>query len=235
MTRARVAVRFSRDASLAAASQTDILQAWAEALRASRLPIELTTGRSPRPRFALAAHLPIGYTSEAEWAEVSLSEDIEPSRVVEALSSALPRAMRPLEARRMSAGEPSLHSQLKFAEYRVVLGAPARAADLEKSIDAFFARRSFEWEESFDGRVKRFDLLSLVDDLWVEQSEGGLALGMRLDASTTGTGRPDSVLAGLGLTDIASRHRTRLIFSYLPEAVLLWRRIGRFLNERPER
>jgi hypothetical protein len=43
------------------------------------------------------------------------------------------------------------------------------------------------------------------------------------------------VLKGLGLPEPASRHRTRLIFSYLPQGLLLWRRAGRFENGRPER
>jgi hypothetical protein len=58
---------------------------------------------------------------------------------------------------------------------------------------------------------------------------------MRLDAASTGSGRPDSVLGGLGLTETASRQRTKLIFSYLPEAIRLWRRTGRFLDDRAER
>jgi radical SAM-linked protein len=233
--RARIAVRFSRDASLTAATQVEVLQMWSQALIASRLPVENTAGRAPRPRFALAAALPPGYTSEAEWAEVSFAEALAPTEVTAALRRALPDAMRPLEARAMRNGEPSLHSQLRFAEYRILAAAGLRAEHLEALIDAFFARGAYEWEEAFDGRSKRFDLKSLVDDLWIEQSEGGTALGMRLDAASTGSGRPDSVLGGLGLTETVSRQRTKLIFSYLPEAIRLWRRTGRFLDDRAER
>ena len=46
MTRIRAALRFSRDATLAGATQTDILQAWSGALQASHLPVELTAGRA---------------------------------------------------------------------------------------------------------------------------------------------------------------------------------------------
>jgi len=106
---------------------------------------------------------------------------------------------------------------------------------LEDAIDAFFARERYPWEEDFGGRQKHFDLRDLVDDLWVEQSEAANALGMRLYAAATGTGRPDSVLAGLGLGDAAHMHRTRLLFSYMPEALRRWRRIGRFQPERQER
>jgi radical SAM-linked protein len=228
-------VRFSRDASLRGATQVEVLQLWAEALAASRLPVEVTSGRTARPRFALAAALPAGYTSEAEWAEVSLTEAVAPAEVTSALSRALPESMRALGARVMLQGEPGLHAQLKFAEYRILPASGLHAEQIEAMIDAFFARSAYEWEEAFDGRVKRFDLMTLVDDLWVEQSEGGTALGMRLDAAATGTGRPDSVLGGLGLKEAVSRHRTRLIFAYLPEAIRLWRRSGRFLNERAER
>lgn len=234
MSELRAAVRFSRGPAAREMTHLESITAWDTALRSSGLALAQTEGPRPRSRFALAAPLPPGYTSEAEWLEVGLSEEVALEKVVSALNSCLPDGLQALEARMLEPNEPSLQSRLRFAEYRMLLGAGARASRLDAAIEGFFGRASTPWSEEIDGKTKRFDLRALVDDLWLEQSEGGVALGMRLDASTTGTGRPDSVLAGLGL-EPTSRHRTRLLFSHIPEALRLWRRKGRFETDRVER
>jgi len=231
----RVGVRFSRGGAVKEMTHVEAIRMWEEALAQAGLPIETVEGHLHRRRFTLAAPLPAGYTSDAEWLELHLSEPRPPSEVVDALNRRLPEAVRALETRALFEGEPSLQSQVRFAEYCILTRAGTPVAGLEEAIDAFFARERYPWEEDFAGRQKHFDLRDLVDDLWVEQSEAGNALGMRLDAAATGTGRPDSVLAGLGLGDAAHMHRTRLLFSYMPEALRRWRRIGRFQSERQER
>lgn len=228
----RAAVRFSVAETAMGLGPTDFLRLWQDALANSGLPVALTDGRAPRPRFGLAARLPEGYLSDDEWLDLSLTVFVPPTELLAVLRRSLPAGIHPLECRDVREDEPSLASQLKWAEYRVRLAFGAAADSLEARIDAFFAAASIPWQEEIEGRSRSFDLRALADDLWVEQSEGGIALGMRLDAAATGTGRPDAILAGLGITDVAEKRRTRLLFAYLPYAVGRWLRVGRFESER---
>jgi radical SAM-linked protein len=230
---ARLAVRFGRDERLVQMTHLEALAAWDAALRQARLPVARSGGRSARPRFSLAAPLPLGYTSDAEWAEVHLDEPVAPEDAVRALAGLLPSGMSVLGAEAIPEGRPSLSAQLRWAEYRVVLGGGV--TELEAAVAQFFARPTAPWEETVEGKMKRFDLRTLADDLWLEDWGDAVALGMRLDATGNGTGRPDAMIACLGLHQVLSRKRTRLVFSYLPQASLLWRARGRFEEPRPER
>jgi radical SAM-linked protein len=230
---ARLAVRFGRDERLLEMTHMEALAAWEAALRQAALPVARAEGRSARPRFSLAAPLPTGYTSDAEWAEVHLEEPVPPAEAVPALERLLPPGMRVIAAEAIPDGRPSLSAQLRWAEYRIVLGGGV--AELAGAIAEFFARSAAPWEETVEGKTKRFDLRRLADDLWLEDWGDAVALGMRLDATGNGTGRPDSMIACLGVGQVMSRRRTRLVFSYLPQAVLLWRARGRFEEPRPER
>ena len=223
----RAALTFRRGESAQELSHAQALGAWEAALAATTLPLQLTDGRRPRPRFALVAQLPIGYTSDCEVVELFLTGHAPPETIVSSVNLRMPSGMLVTGCDFLPDGGPSLRSQLRWAEYRLTLG-PVPAQELEGSIDSFFSAPAMPWREQIEGKVKEFDLRALVDDLWVEVSEGGTALGMRLDASANGTGRPDSVVGGLGLPEPLQRHRTRLLFAYLPQAIVVWRRSGRF-------
>jgi radical SAM-linked protein len=224
----RLAVRFSRGEDAKGLGHREVLDVWEKALSSVDLSIAAVEGRSRRPRFALAAPLPTGFTSSAEWVEIYLHGKVGQTEALGAIGACLPAAFAAIECHWMEKGSPSLQSQLKWAEYRIVWRSGVSGPDIGAAIDAFFERESMAWEEMIEGKTKRFDLLALVDDLWAEACSEGATLGMRLDASTNGTGRPDSVLAGLGLAEPDTKFRSRMIFSYMPDAVRLWRRGGRF-------
>ncbi len=66
-------------------------------------------------------------------------------------------------------------------------------------------------------RGKDYDLRPLIEELWVEGKEAaGWVLGMRLQAGSRGTGRPDEVLDALDLAEEPYIiQRERLLFGLM--------------------
>jgi radical SAM-linked protein len=235
MSGARVALRFHRGPEAVALTPKELIAAISAALGPSDLPIAFAEGGERRPRFGIAGVLPPGYTSDAEWLELFLSMSTPLDHVVARLNEALPQGLLVLDGHRLPKKAPSLQSRLRWAEYSIDFGGSCSKQSLDAAIQAFLSRGSFPWQEVIEGKSKSFDLLALTDDLWTFEEDGRPLLGMRLDASGNGNGRPDSVLKGLGLPEPQAKRRTRMVFSHMPQPVLLWRRGGRFESARPER
>ncbi|GAG43709.1 unnamed protein product, partial [marine sediment metagenome] len=79
-----------------------------------------------------------------------------------------------------------------------------------------------------DKEVRRYDLRSLVHDLWLESLADGLCtLGMRLRTDSQGSGRAEQVAAALGFSEPPLRiERCKLILEETSPAVQAWRRHG---------
>jgi len=78
--------------------------------------------------------------------------------------------------------------------------------EIGRKIEALLAAEAIPRERG----GKRYDLRPLIDDLRQE----GSSLLMRLKHDSEGAGRPDEVLAALGLERAGKAiHRTRLIFA----------------------
>ena len=71
---------------------------------------------------------------------------------------------------------------------------------------------SIPWEHKRDTGVRQYDLRPLVLGLELgDWEEGEMTVRMRLRMGESGAGRPEQVMAALGLQDaITSIHRTRL-------------------------
>jgi len=70
-----------------------------------------------------------------------------------------------------------------------------------------------------------------VRDLWVDDAPpDSYALGMVLRCDNTATGRPEQVVAALGLPELAVIHRQELVLAGTSPAREAWRRAGRFVE-----
>jgi len=89
------------------------------ALRRAELPLALTTGFNPHPKISFASALSVGFSSLSEYADIILSQRLEPLEVLDRLNRKLPLQVRVLEAEEVPMHAPSLTSTISVAEYRV--------------------------------------------------------------------------------------------------------------------
>ena len=119
---------------------------------------------------------------------------------------------------------PSLQSLVHSAEYSVTgcLDAASQTRTVvEGSISEFLAAKEFPWQHRREDETREYDLRRLVFDLrlrsWNEVPEVEYSMTMNLRADTEGTGRPDQVLAAIGLPDTwASIHRSAIVLQRRP-------------------
>lgn len=71
-------------------SHLDVLRTMQRAIRRSRLPIVYSAGFNPIPKIAFASALPVGVTSEAEYADLQMQNPIAVAEVKDRLNQVLP-------------------------------------------------------------------------------------------------------------------------------------------------
>ena len=223
--RQRWQILFSRTAPALEMRQPEVLAAFEHAFRGAGLPLSETSGQRARPRLALAANLPAGMEAEAEVLEAFFDE-LLPVERVRGAGSLLPDGVRIVDARDVWQGFASAASQVRSAEYAVrVEPADDAALDcdaLERAVAELLGsrqlpgrRRRGETERRADQGER--DLRPLIEEVTVAgtDDDGRWAeLDMVLRAGTTGSARPEDVVAALELplrTTRVTRRRLRFV------------------------
>ena len=213
----RLRLTFSKDGPARFISHLDLARALERALNRAALPVAYTQGFNRRPRLSLAAALPLGYTSTAEVADVWLTEAVEPEVFRARLLARMAPGIVVLAVVEAPWAAPSLQQQLAESVYEVGLPAEVDVEALRRAVvdllaaDALMRQR----HRPKDNRSQSFDLRPLILDLVLdERADGALWLRLRLVQSATQMGRPDDVLAALGLEPLDARvHRLGLRFA----------------------
>ena len=205
----------------------DLMRFWERALRRAGLPVAYSEGFTPHPQISLAAPLPVGTTSDAELMDVFLSERVTPKAFLSTAASQLPPGIALTAAEEVGLALPSVQADVRFAEYEVATtGEPT---DARSKIDAFLAATSVPWEHRRQDEVRSYDIRALVEHIDLRDAPAGeVRLRMRLRSDTTGSGRPEQVLAALRLPPPSRIHRTKVVLAGTSPAREAWRRRGRF-------
>jgi radical SAM-linked protein len=209
ISRHRYRIHFAKEDAIRFTSHLDLYRTWERTLRRARMPLVYSQGFNPRPKMNQSPALPIGCTSECEAVDIWLEEERPPEQILHDLRQVTPQGLQTRSIQEVDLRAPSLQSQVIAVAYDVSFDPPPSYEDLQRSVQMILKTKTLPRRR----RGRDYDLRPLIENLEVDRGASGKPkLRMILSAREGATGRPDEVIASLGMDPTFARiHRTRLI------------------------
>jgi radical SAM-linked protein len=207
----RIRITFSKTGPLIYIGNLDLLTIWERAARRAGLALAYSHGFHPQPKIHLAAPLPLGLSSRNEILDMRLDEDVDCADTAQRLQAAVPEGIRVLDLEPVDEAAPALQAEVQAAEYEITLDDSIDAVEVQRGIDRLLSAASLPRER----RGKVYDLRPLISDvrLTSDPQHPLPKIWMRLSSREGATGRPDEVLAAMGIERTGAEiERTALIF-----------------------
>ena len=205
----RLRITFAKQGALRYTGHLDLHRLWERAARRAELPLAYSQGFHPQPKLAIAAALPLGFSSRCEVLDMRLEHDIPLDGLQQKLQETLPTGIQVSAIESVDEKLPALQTLVASAEYLVSFTEAIDLSELNEKIKSALEMDSIMRER----RGKTYDLRPLIEELTV-QTDGKIF--MRLAAREGATGRPEEVLDILGIAFEETRiERTQLIFKSL--------------------
>ncbi|MCL7455109.1 MAG: TIGR03936 family radical SAM-associated protein, partial [Anaerolineae bacterium] len=169
----RLRIQFAKGAELQYISHLDLARAWERIFRRAALPVAHSQGFNPRPRFQLAAALPVGVTGRAELLDVWLDATMDPAEVLARLVPVLPAGLEVLGVEEVGLRAPALQSQMRAAGYRAEVRTSEPLAGIETRVRALLEAPTLPRQRHHKGRMRSYDLRPLIQQVEVERGEEG--------------------------------------------------------------
>ena len=207
----KIRLQYEKNGEVRFISHLDTIRMFSRALRRAKIPVVYSQGFHPHPKIASGPPLAVGYTSEAEFMDIEILQQI-PKDFKERLNAQVPKGFQIIHAFPIMNKLPSLSSAITLNQYRVTWeGAPA-TEDLKEEISRFLHSNSCLIKR----RDKQVDIRMFVVGIQIIQN--GFDLTVKLNPN--GTARVDEVFqAILGPAD------------ELPD-IMHVHRVGQFIEER---
>ncbi|NLG88098.1 MAG: DUF2344 domain-containing protein [Clostridiaceae bacterium] len=114
--------RFGRGEELKFISHLDILRLFERAFKRAGIQVAHSEGFNPRPRIVFAQPMPLGLTSEGEFADVELDGYIDTAGFIQRMNSSLPAGINVIEAK-VKNRKSNLMGIIDAAHYRISVKA----------------------------------------------------------------------------------------------------------------
>jgi radical SAM family uncharacterized protein/radical SAM-linked protein len=198
-------------------SHLDNMRAIERAIRRSGLPAEYSQGFHPHMKLSFGPPLSVGFTSEAEYFDLSLEQVFSPE-MARRLSAEFPDGYFMIMAKSLLSAKESISSRLNRAVYRATI---RRIGDIKEKIEWLMSQSKVEIERAAKEETKVLDIRPAIYS--VECADKGEKGGetaeiiMELGLGSAGYARPQEVLMAAGLIDkrdisALKIHRKDLLF-----------------------
>lgn len=137
----KLRVRYAKRGRMRFTSSRDFQRALERALRLAEVPMAYSAGFHPHPKISYANAAPTGVASEAEYVELSVTEEVDPSVVRSALGAALPDGLEIVDVQVAAAG--ALADRLMASVWQLIFTG-ATVEQVQAAVDAFLARDRVE-------------------------------------------------------------------------------------------
>jgi radical SAM-linked protein len=191
----RIRITFSKAGAMQYVGHLDLHRSWERTFRRSNLPLEYSQGFHPQPHLNLACALPVGFTSQCELLDAWLEQDMPLIQISEAIRAAVPPGLEILELENIDLHAPALQTQVLSAVY--VISFLDDIPDLPDRIQRIISAEHLPRLR----RNKPYDLRPLIEDIALisQDYSGRIVLRAQLAARDGATGRPEELLAELGI------------------------------------
>lgn len=126
-------VRFKRGENTKFVSHLDLMKTFDRAIRRAGLPLAYSQGFNPHPSMVFGLPLSVGVTSDAEYMDIELTEEMEKAEFVERLNKSLPVGLKCLEAEYFSS-KGNIMKEIAYASYDLLA-----AFDVQTDLDEISA------------------------------------------------------------------------------------------------
>ena len=189
----RVRIHFSKGEALQFTGHLDLHKIWERTFRRAHLPLAYSQGFHPQPRIQLACALPLGFTSEAELADVWLNSDMALDEVAAILKNTAQPGLEIQSLESIPVYQTSLQNRVTSVVYEILFLDEVNFTDLENHLQGLLKKSSIFRER----RGKPYDLRPLIEEAALSRRDSLPMIRLQISALPGATGRPEEFLEEL--------------------------------------
>lgn len=189
-TKNRVRLRWGRNERYRFMSHLDNLRLLERTIRRAQLPVMYSQGFNPSMKLSFGPPLPLGFTSEAEYVDITLDVNLMPY-MIDNLRRKLPEGITIEDARVVLGKNASLSSMLNRVVYSVAASCWDDCSLLQQGIESLLASSELLFERKGKETSKTVDLRPAIFECRIDNERVLMQLGI----GDGGYARPDEVAA----------------------------------------
>lgn len=192
LTKYRAQIRKGRE--IAVLSHLDYVDLYARALVRSKLPIAYSEGFNPHIKMSFATALAVGVTSDSEYMNFQLTQNVPVKEVLERLNQQLPRGAEILKLKKLQ-GKVTTSDNTLLSSYEVRIPYSGESSAAQTAINTFNETETINYTRITPKKTRDIELKQYIaKPIEVQVEDAILTLKMDIKITLTGSIKPSEVV-----------------------------------------
>jgi len=165
-----IRVKFRKGSEVKFISHLDMMNTFQRAARRAGLEAEYSQGFNPQMQMVFGAPLSLGFTSEAEYADLSFAVEYDPKFILERLGRQLPPGLELLGAAKRIVKK-NIMADISYTEYTFTISG---AEDIEDLAELVMSYESLPVEKVRKGKARVVDIKPMIVRFYTKGNTGSL-------------------------------------------------------------
>ncbi|MDD4189130.1 MAG: TIGR03936 family radical SAM-associated protein [Eubacteriales bacterium] len=192
--------KYTRGEEVKFISHLDLLRVFERAIRRAGLPIEHSAGYNPRPKIVFALPLPVGVTSDGEYADITLAGEYSSDDFIRTLNAELPQGIKLTAVESITQSKHSIMSEVESAKYELKADYEGQIEQVREIISAIMSKHDIIVEKNTGSGTKSINIRPLIKEMSVREQNSkeilrcdktGLVIDLHVNAGSRENLRPD--------------------------------------------
>ncbi|MHB1127512.1 MAG: TIGR03936 family radical SAM-associated protein [Bacillota bacterium] len=193
----RIRIEFAKGKEARFISHLDTIKLFERAMRRATIPIAFSEGFNRHPKLSFGSALPVGLTSDKEYLDVELQEDMSIEEMGRRLDIQLPPGIALHRLTEAPLKAPALMAVINMASYEVEAELQHRQdqEQLDSAIEQIMHADQLIVERKTPKGIRQVDLRPGIHQLQGEVINGRVCLQMLVATGNAGNVRPEDIAA----------------------------------------
>lgn len=182
-------------------SHLDLLRTMQRIFRRAGIPLAYSEGFNPHPKISYGSALAVGVTSDGEYLDIELRQDMSATEVAQRLEPVVPPGIKVLAVKELAGRQDALMAIINLARYKVEvpLEGAVSQSDVDEMISFLLAQENILVDREGKKGLRSIDIRSGIINLTAQVTEGALIFLMEVQTGSEGNVRPEEIITWLRL------------------------------------
>jgi radical SAM-linked protein len=187
-------LKFTKMGPMKFIGHLDLQRLFQRCIRRSHLPIEYSKGFNPHQYLYFALPLPLGATSEGEYLDMTLTDELEPEEIKNSLNAYLPEGINIQEVYILSDEMAVGMAAVDAAEYKIFIDKKTVPLHFMDAVNNFFNQSEILAEKQGKKGIKEVNIKEMIHEYTLDENDEQWIITLLLATGSKTNLKPETVI-----------------------------------------
>ncbi len=180
----KIRMKFSKEGRIKFVGHLDLLRLFQRAIKSAQIPVAYSQGFNPHPLLYFAQALSVGITSQGEYIDVHLEQDVGPEWIKDQMNDILPEGLKIQDVYILLEDSKTCMALVDGSSYTITVSKDSAGGQFKEESDGFYSQEEILTKRISKKKAKIINIKEFIYEFKISEDEDDYIIHVILAAGS---------------------------------------------------